>query len=337
MAIDISALKQDIASSVATHASESDRRREEYARSRKLEAESYSAVCTMLFAARLKDRIAGFPDKIDLGNANGYRAGYGLEFRNGIWHVILPGNSYAGDSGLDYSLSGLMGKVVAAMGIPHSSEAISAVRGVVKWDLSKFSEELASSIRYLPHHTVLAIYGGGWKIAEMMGFEDRRAAALAFANSAYGRGITFAEKPTPNRPNLLARLANNSDAPFLDAAVEVCRASVDRDCLFAAVNSRAEGLAVRLINMGVPANSQDGAGDSALHLAVRQVGHPTEIENAYSLAKALVSAGVPLGLKNCHGTTAAMLLDRYADDLDRNNMHDYQIEALEALAALLSS
>jgi hypothetical protein len=333
---DLSTLKRSISLSQAAEQSTAAKQRADYEASRKLEAESHSAICTMLLAARLKDIVTDFPDRIDLSNPNGYRAGYALEFRDGIWHVVLSDGVPYYDGGLDYSIGGFSSKAVKAMGIDVSPSSVHAVNSLMKFDASRLAGELSGAFRFLPRHTAVSVFGGGWKLAQAIGFADRDEAAVAFAEAALELKANYSAKPTEGRPHILARLANNNDSSFFEAAVEICGAKVNERCLFAAVDERATDLVVWIIGRGVSPDSRDVSGDTALHRAIRRITHKSEIESVKRVVKALIAAGVPVLAENRHNATARRTLESYVGDMDREDMFDYEREALAELEEILS-
>ena len=336
--VDIDTLRGRASRASETARASDERRRADYVAGLTLRAETDSAVLTMLYAARLREVVLGFPDFIDLASHNGYMAGYGLAFREGSWRLVIPSDGYSVPPRIDDHLDGMPAKAMVAMKIPHSPEAYATVKSVAQWDVSQFGQDFEAARRLLPAHTALALYGVGLPLARLVGFEDVGAAAKAFAVSAKANAVDFSSKPTPDRPSLIVRLSTRYNARFLMEAVEVCGARVDKECLFTAVGDMGPHLAARLIRMGVSAASQDSVGESALHIAARSAFSRHGAFSALEMIGTLVKAGVPLGLRNCHGNTAEALFADYLGDREReDSVDEADRRYFDAIGELLSS
>lgn len=332
--IDVNTLRRNASAAAASASAERDRQQQEYFAGRRLAAEADTAVCAMLYAARAKDCVTGFPDRIDLASFNGYMTGYALEFRAGVWRVLLP-EDYGQDVRIDGHLGSMPQHVARAMGIKHGPESSKSIKEALAWDLGQFQDELDAARKFLPEHTALALYGVGEPLFSMIGFANVRSAAREMALSAEKHGVTFTERPKGKGPTLLAKLANRRNAPFLGAAVELAGAKLDVECLHTAVYDNADDLARYIIGKGVSPAAQDINGFSVLHCAVPTMFMRFSLERGAETVRAMVEAGVPLDIVDCHGRTAeTMFLDYRRDMQDEPEEHEVRIlDEIENLLA----
>lgn len=272
-------------------------------------------VAILAGAAILDLAFEGFPPSIDLSFPNGHNAGLSTRRENGVWR--LHGNADTLRKTSMYSfgtgyLKGLAGHALAAMGIPHSPDAVRRLQGLIA--LSDAGKGALSKVaKLLPLHAVAAIPGLGSEGARAFGLDhdDRHRFLQSSVAVAKAMGADLDAPPADRIPPALVSLAEKGEAGLIAFALakgflRPNSAVGDHTAAAAAVSAGRCQTLVVLRQHGERIDVVDSRGDTLLHAAARLIEswNPAGPDAAAPIAAFLLREGVPPDAKNLRGQTA---------------------------------
>jgi hypothetical protein len=267
----------------------------------RLRLEARGCVAVMLMnVARLSSRFNGFPSEIDVSSHNGYNKGLVVRREDGLWRLAGTPQalSSAAQGGPFMGLrTDAVGRLLEAVGIPHSPEAVKRLLEVGAWspDPATLRGQVAEAAATLPRHVWEAALCEGTNFFRGLDLKYQPDVAAAFIGGFADAGFDVADLSGGNRPLIQAALKDDSffAAALLRAGARVNGKTPDGTAPVAAAVANGHGRTFDLLRgAGAFLKVIDNEGRGLLHVAADGIGFGSDPRGAAELFEVLLACGL---------------------------------------------